>query len=577
MNKEHDSRYVRVRLKRAARPKLQETAEGRYWKSFSATNVYRHTFPINCLHFCPAQPHDVAATTGGRVVIYNADSHSIKRTLTKFKLKAQSGVFRRDGQLVAAGSDDMVKVFRAAGGSTLRTFKGHRDNVEVVRFSYDKLSVFSGSHDFTCRLWSLSAGDQVNVFKGHTDYIRAIATRQQQSTGPSVWVSGGYDHTVRLWDTRVQENSGCVQVLDHGHPIESLVALSTGNLLFSAGGNEVKAWDVRGGKTLHTLANHQKTVLELCVDGAGTRLLSGGLDGHIKIHDLSTFKVTHGLKCKDGVCSIALSPDNMQMAVGLVNGSLSLRRRSTATDGRRKLRRSALQRQQELFFGAQATTTTAPRAGTARYFNRGGGVKAAEDDLVVEPEGAPKRKIPRHDKCLKRFKYGDALDAALATTDPAVITSVVDELRHRRGLKVALSGRGAPDLKQLLKIMTRYITKPQFSRSFVTLADALTVMYDMADPPGVAKQWRALHRRLQSELRLHDQLRAAKGAMDMLMSAAGAARDGLADDPHNRSTDLQFLDPAAKHVQGIVLAPKQREAPSHGSVTSATPVMDEDA
>ena len=81
MHKEHDSRYVRVRPKRTARPKLQETAEGllngpdvlvvstrkslhcfagRYWKSFRPTTSYRHTFPINCLHFCPTQPHDIA-------------------------------------------------------------------------------------------------------------------------------------------------------------------------------------------------------------------------------------------------------------------------------------------------------------------------------------------------------------------------------------------------------------------------------------------------------------------------------------------------------------------------------------
>lgn len=359
MDQEHDSRYVRVRLKRYARPKLQETAEGRYWKSFRPTSAYRHTFPINCLHFCPTQPHDVAATTGGRVIIYNANSHSIKRTITKFKFKAQSGVFRRDGKLIAVGSDDVVKVFRASGGSTLRTFKGHRDNVEVVRFSHNKLSVFSGSHDFTCRLWSLASGSEANVFRGHSDYIRAIATRQQQSM-PSVWITGAYDHTVRLWDIKSQENGSCTQVLDHGHPVESVVGLPTGNIIFSAGGNVIKAWDIRGGKLLHTFSNHQKTVLELCLDGGGTRLLSGGLDGHIKIYNLSTFRVTHGLKCKEGVSSLALSPDNMQLAVGLISGSLSLRCRQTSIDGR-KLPRSALARQQELFFrGAELLTLWSP-------------------------------------------------------------------------------------------------------------------------------------------------------------------------------------------------------------------------
>ena len=59
------------------------------------------------------------------LIEWNVCCHlSIKRTITKFKFKAQSGVFRRDGKLVAVGSDDVVKVFRASGGSTLRIFKG---------------------------------------------------------------------------------------------------------------------------------------------------------------------------------------------------------------------------------------------------------------------------------------------------------------------------------------------------------------------------------------------------------------------------------------------------------------------
>lgn len=45
-----------------------------------------------------------------------------------------------------------------------------------------------------------------------------------------------------------------------------------------------------GGRLLHTLANHQKTVTCLALDGTGSRLLSGGLDRHVKIYNLENFK-----------------------------------------------------------------------------------------------------------------------------------------------------------------------------------------------------------------------------------------------------------------------------------------------
>lgn len=53
-----------------------------------------------------------------------------------------------------------------------------------------------------------------------------------------------------------------------------------------------QVWDVLGGgRLLHSLSNHQKTVTCLCLDGTGSRLLSGGLDRHVKIYNLQNFKV----------------------------------------------------------------------------------------------------------------------------------------------------------------------------------------------------------------------------------------------------------------------------------------------
>jgi U3 small nucleolar RNA-associated protein 15 len=64
----------------------------------------------------------------------------------------------------------------------------------------------------------------------------------------------------------------------------------------------VKIWDVLGGgKLLHTLKNHQKTVTCLCITPpmkaspsdaiSAPRLMTGSLDGHIKVFDVSDFKV----------------------------------------------------------------------------------------------------------------------------------------------------------------------------------------------------------------------------------------------------------------------------------------------
>ena len=47
--------------------------------------------------------------------------------------------------------------------------------------------------------------------------------------------------------------------LTHGTPIETMLWLPGGAALLTAGGNEIKVWDiVGGGQLLHTFSAHQK-------------------------------------------------------------------------------------------------------------------------------------------------------------------------------------------------------------------------------------------------------------------------------------------------------------------------------
>ena len=62
------------------------------------------------------------------------------------------------------------------------------------------------------------------------------------------------------------------------------------------------------------------------------RLLTGSLDGHVKVHELDSFKVTHSAKYPGPVLSVAMSPDANALAVGMANRLLSIRRRIKPRD-----------------------------------------------------------------------------------------------------------------------------------------------------------------------------------------------------------------------------------------------------
>ena len=72
--------------------------------------------------------------------------------------------------------------------------------------------------------------------------------------------------------------------MQHGQPVEACLINPSGTIALTAGGNEIKVWDILcGGKLLHTFSSHQKNITGMAFDGTGSRLLSCGLDGHVKV------------------------------------------------------------------------------------------------------------------------------------------------------------------------------------------------------------------------------------------------------------------------------------------------------
>ena len=71
----------------------------------------------------------------------------------------------------------------------------------------------------------------------------------------------------------------------------------SGAVLITGSGNEVRMWDLLGGcRPMHTFSSHQKNITSLAMDSTGTRILSGALDGHVKVYSMQTLQVVHGMK-----------------------------------------------------------------------------------------------------------------------------------------------------------------------------------------------------------------------------------------------------------------------------------------
>ena len=95
----------------------------------------------------------------------------------------------------------------------------------------------------------------------------------------------------------------------HGCPVECVLMLPNGTMLVTAGGNEVKIWDLLSGgnRLLKTISAHNKTVTNLSLARDQTRLVTTSLDRQLKFHEISTFKTVHSLSLPSPILSAAVA------------------------------------------------------------------------------------------------------------------------------------------------------------------------------------------------------------------------------------------------------------------------------
>ncbi len=507
--------YPKLKLKQFAKVQDRETSEAKYWKSFTNAKEQQLQSAPTSIHFNPVDPTAYIVTASNKISLYDATtSDKLQRSYSRFNDDAYSGRFRKDGKLIVSGDKSgYVKVFDVQSKAVLRQMKRHNAAVRSTVWACDGLRIISGSDDKKVFRWDLATEEILwNSKSHHTDYVRSVDASPVSS---DVFASASYDHSVKLWDARQSEP---MQTMVHGQPIEHCMFTPSGTMLLTAGGSEIKVWDIlSGGRLLHTFNNHQKNITCLAMDGTHSRVLSAGLDGHVKIYSLQTMQVVHGMKFGSPLVSVAMSPDNKKLVLGFVDGNLMVRTRrpeSAAAGANSSVAPLALE--------AAALSENHSSLLRQSRFHKGAGLvhEHNTDEGTVETERTAR--LQPYEKLMKKFNYQKALDAALKTQNPLVVITVLEELCRRSGLTVALSGRDEGSLEPLISFAARYVNHPKYSKLIVQVAHKILDLYAgvLGHSDAIDELFLKLQRQVRSEVSFHRQIMRVMGSLDGIISAA---------------------------------------------------------
>ena len=205
--------------------------------------------------------------------------------------------FHPDGTKVATcGGDGVVRIWTlpetgnptqigkleppARGGAAPNT----TSPLSSVMYSNDGKYLAAGGADSATRVWDAASGAEVRSFRAHTDWVTAVAFAP---SGQAIY-SASVDKAVRMFDLAQQEASAAA---GHTQPLLS-VAVSPNGKYAATGAQDklVKVWDLATGREVATLTGATDYVNAVGFVDANTVVASGD-DGRIRWWSIDPVKL----------------------------------------------------------------------------------------------------------------------------------------------------------------------------------------------------------------------------------------------------------------------------------------------
>jgi WD40 repeat protein/serine/threonine protein kinase len=206
-----------------------------------------------------------------------------------------------DGRLLAVPCGLNILLFEARTGTLLRTLTGHTANAYRPAFSPDGKRLASGSVNCILRVWDVASGREELTLTGHTSDVWSVAWGPEGKRLVSADGAG----TVKVWDAQ-----GKLLTSFQGHD------KGIAQLAFSPDGKRLatpsldgfcKIWDTDNWQQLHSLPANGKAFAAVAWSRDG-KLLAAGDDEQVIVWDAKSYEKPHTLTTP-GTGLLAFSPD----------------------------------------------------------------------------------------------------------------------------------------------------------------------------------------------------------------------------------------------------------------------------
>lgn len=246
--------------------------------------LFGHEAAVNDIVFIN-EKSAASVSDDGSLVLWDLENAEMKKRITGTGDKILDIDVSPDGRMVALASwDRIARVYDADSGALLAAMKGHRGNVNAVRFSGNGKTLYSVSYDGTLRSWDVASGR----FKRRlADHGWAINVLDRLPDGNLVY--GSLEGTV--FTIHPETGEQVAEMKKHGGPALSLTTSRTGKLIASGGGDgRIIVTNTETGTVVEEFENPYGPVWSLAFSPDEDALFYAGLDDFVSVWTVSPRK-----------------------------------------------------------------------------------------------------------------------------------------------------------------------------------------------------------------------------------------------------------------------------------------------
>ena len=231
-----------------------------------------------------------------------------KTVFAQIAKRFMSAVFSPDGQHLATGVDEEIRLWQVETRQEVMTYTGHSGWVNTLAFSPDGKLLVSGSMDKTVRLWNVATGQCWKTLRGHKERVESVAFHPE---APLV-VSGGADGQICFWQP---ETGKLIKAFPaHEKRIFSVAFTADGEYLVSSSEDgTVRRWHWETEMCEGTIDTTVNWSLACGLSHDGQRVVTGSDGKHVLRWDWAEPESSQRLAFEGVVRTAAFSPDDQQI------------------------------------------------------------------------------------------------------------------------------------------------------------------------------------------------------------------------------------------------------------------------